>query len=102
MAMSAEYWLKFEALHTDRVCIYFLFLGEDEESYWNKLKADKMKKYENKQKKGKRGQQKVLIFVTCSISIVKSEDGSGDLKSWQWNAWHTDRRLGLKFWPQQH
>lgn len=28
--------------------------------YWNKLKADKMKKYETKQKKsGKRGQKKV-------------------------------------------
>ena len=61
-----------------------------------------MKKYENKQKNGKRGQQKVLVFVTCFISIVKSGDESDDLKSGQWNAWHTDRRLGLKFWPQQH
>ena len=33
-----------------------------------------MKKYENKQKKGKRGQQKVFVFVTIKTSIGKSGD----------------------------
>ena len=60
-----------------------------------------MKKYENKQKKGKRGQQKVLVFVTCSVCIVKSGGESDDFKSGQWNAWHTEGWV-FKFWPQQH
>lgn len=43
-----------------KILILFRHKGTDEETYWNKLKADKMKKYETKQKKsGKRGQKKV-------------------------------------------
>jgi hypothetical protein len=44
--------------------LIFLSLGVDEETYWEKLKSDKMKKYENKQKKqGKRGQKKVGVTM---------------------------------------
>lgn len=40
---------------------FTLLTGTDEEMYWNKLKADKMKKYESKQKKSeKRGQKKLI------------------------------------------
>ncbi|XP_061169041.1 la-related protein 7-like [Saccostrea echinata] len=40
---------------------FVLLTGGDEEAYWDKLKSDKMKKYQNKQKKqGKSGQKKLI------------------------------------------
>ncbi|XP_062568787.1 la-related protein 7-like [Saccostrea cucullata] len=40
---------------------FVLLTGADEEAYWDKLKSDKMKKYQNKQKKqGKSGQKKLI------------------------------------------
>lgn len=39
--------------------------------YWNKLKADKMKKYESKQKKSEKRGQKKVNEVPVNIQINK-------------------------------